>query len=212
MAASRGTMASVRRCSPLLMRALVAITLTTLIACSSDSPVLVGPTDPVTPSPTASEEPPANFVECVNDAESYTVSYPDDWYTASTAPENACRWFDRDPLTLDDGSEPPPLDLEVIAETRSFDAVVDRIGGPDSGEELLSSEPTTIGSYNAVEFETRSTGDGPLPAGSKTYGLVLDVDGRTFLVITQWLEREDPPYEENQVVVAEVAATITVTS
>jgi len=205
-----GTMAPVRRHSTLLLRALAGLTLTTLIACSSDSPVFDEPTDPVTPSPTASDEPAANFVECVNDAESYTVSYPDDWYTASTAPENECRWFDRDPLTLDEGSEPPPLDLEVIAETRSFDEVVDRIGGPDSGEELLSSEPTTIGGYNAVEFETRSTGEGPLAVNSMTYGFVLDVDGRTFLVITQLIQPEAPPYEENQVVVAEVAAAITV--
>lgn len=193
-----------------LLRAFVrAFPLVVLAACSSGAT----PGEPslsASSSPTPSSEIPPNFVECANDEEGYSIWYPDDWSTASTNSANACRWFDRDALTIDEGSEPPPLDLEVVPETGSFDEVVGSIAGPGSGEEMLSSRETEVNGHPAIAFETRSTGEGPYPVDSRTYGIVVDVNGRVFRVLTQLIQPDTPPYEENQVVVRQVAETIRV--
>lgn len=186
-----------------------ALLLAALVACGGVRAVGGDPNESVSQGASPPAGIPENYIECTNDVDGYRLWYPDDWSTASTDPANTCRWFDRDPLELDEGSEPPPLDLEVVAEEASFDALKKRLG-KRVGEELLTRSSVEIEGARAIRYETRATGEGQYPVDSRTFGILLEVEGRAFRVMTQLILPDQPPYEENQVVVEEVAKTIRV--
>jgi hypothetical protein len=173
--------------------------MTALLVACAESPTV---TEAIAPSASGA---PADWTECSNGAAGYIVSYPGTWFMDSTAPENECRWFARERFELEEGTEPPPVDLMVVPTALSFRRAADIIGESE-GDRLVDKQETVLAGYDAVEFESVSTGGAELPEGTQRYGFVLDVGGEGFLVETQTIE--DGQYPANKDVVRQVIPTL----
>jgi hypothetical protein len=88
----------------------------------------------------------------------------------------------------------------------SVDAYVEQLTDPMFFD-TLRREDTTIARRSAVLVETAATGQGESEPGERTYGYVVDHDGRAFVVLATGLPG-DERYEEFKAVADEAVRTV----
>ena len=80
-------------------------------------------------------------------------------FSACTSAQNECRWFNRTPFELQEGSEAPATDMVIVPIERPYDEQA-AVLGAGSDERTISREDTTIGGRDAIKFEIEQTNDG----------------------------------------------------
>lgn len=165
----------------------------------------------VTRTRTVTEEGPGEVVRpgwsvCTNRRRGYSISYPSGWYTTHLRPSQACEYFDPEPFEIIEGTEFPPTGLFAALADQSVETYVEQLTDPMFFE-TLRREETTVGDWPAVLVETSSTGQGESEPGQRTYGYVVDQDGRAFAVLAIGLPG-DERYEDFKAVADEAVQTV----
>jgi hypothetical protein len=168
-------------------------------------------TTTVTPTETLTVEGPSEVVRpmwslCTNMRRGYSIGYPSGWYTTHLGPAQACEYFDPEPFEILPGTEFPPTALFTARTSESVEAYVSQLTDPMFFE-TIRQEETTIGERPAVVVETEATGQGESEPGERTYGYVIDVGGRAFVVLATGLPG-DERYEDFKAVADEAVETV----
>ena len=143
---------------------------------------------------------------CTNERRGYAISYPSGWYTTHLRPSQACEYFDPEPFEIIEGTEFPPTGLFATLTNQPVEEYLEQF--TDSMFfETLRREETTVAGRPAVLVETSSTGQGESEPGQRTYGYVVDHDGRAFPVLAIGLPG-DERYEEFKAVADEAVQTV----
>jgi hypothetical protein len=119
---------------------------------------------------------------CTNRRRGYSISYPSGWYTTHLRPAQACEYFDPEPFEIIEGTEFPPTGLFASLTDQSVESYVQQLTDPMFFD-TLQHQTSTVGGRTAVLVETEATGEGESEPGERTYGYVVDVDGRAFVVL-----------------------------
>jgi hypothetical protein len=143
---------------------------------------------------------------CANTRRGYSIGYPSGWYTTHLGPAQACEYFDPEPFEILPGTEFPPTALFTARTSESVEAYVSQLTDPMFFE-TIRQEETTIGERPAVVVETEATGQGESEPGERTYGYVIDVGGRAFVVLATGLPG-DERYEDFKAVADEAVETV----
>jgi hypothetical protein len=165
----------------------------------------------VTPTETLTVEGPSEVVSpmwslCTNIRRDYSIGYPSGWYTTHLGSAQACEYFDPEPFEILPGTEFPPTALFVARTRESVEAYLGQLTDPMFFE-TIRREETTVGKRSAVVIETEATGQGESEPGERTYGYVVDVGGRAFVVLATGLPG-DERYEDFKQVADEAVETV----
>lgn len=165
----------------------------------------------VTPTETLTVEGPSKVLPpfwslCTNINRSYSIGYPSGWYTTHLGPAQACEYFDPRPFEIVPGTEFPPTALFAARTRESVEAYVGQLTDPMFFE-TIRREETTVGDRPAVVVETEATGQGESEPGERTYGYVVDVGGRAFVVLATGLPG-DERYEDFKAVADGAVKTV----
>ena len=153
-----------------------------------------------------SEVVPPGWSTCANMRRGYSIAYPGGWYTTHLRPSQACEYFDPEPFEIIPGTEFPPTGLFAFFSTQSVDEYLEPLTDP-MFYETLRREETTVNGRPAVFVETSSTGQGESEPGERTYGYVIDRNGRAFAVLAIGLPA-DERYEEFKAVADRAVETV----
>lgn len=143
---------------------------------------------------------------CTNQRRGYSISYPSGWYTTHLRPSQACEYFDPEPFEIIEGTEFPPTGLFAALTDQSVESYVEQLTDPMFFD-TLRREETTVAGRPALLVETSATGQGESEPGQRTYGYVVDHDGRAFVVLAIGLPG-DERYEEFKAVADEAVQTV----
>jgi hypothetical protein len=168
-------------------------------------------TDTVTRTRTVTEESPGAVAQpgwsvCTNARGGYSIAYPSGWYTTHLRPAQACEYFDPEPFEIIEGTEFPPTGLFASFSTQPVDEYLAQLTDPMFFE-TLRREETTVNGLPAVLVETSSTGQGESEPGQRTYGYVIDRNGRAFAVLAIGLPG-DEQYEVFKSVADDAVQTV----
>ena len=164
----------------------------------------------VTQTRTVTAEGPGEVVRpgwslCTNNRRGYSISYPSGWYTTHLRPSQACEYFDPEPFEIIEGTEFPSTGLFAALTDESVEAYLEQLTDPMFFE-TIRREETSVGGRPAVLVEIASTGQGESEPGQRTYGYVVDRDGRAFVVLAIALP-DDERYENFKAVADEAVQT-----
>jgi len=123
---------------------------------------------------------------CTNAPRGYWIGYPSGWYTTHLERAQACEYFDPRPFEIVPGTEFPPTALFATQSDESVEAYVTQLTDPMFFE-TVRQEDTTVEGRPAVLVQTVATGEGESEPGERTYGYVVDNDGRAFVVLATGL-------------------------
>lgn len=141
-------------------------------ACGDDGDDAAGRPSP-TPAPTgaatASRPAPA-LATCTNNQIGYTAAYPDDWHTNSGDVAPACTYFDQEPVTLEEGTEP----TTAIAFSRD-DIAYQAASSPENFGRVHSRDSAMIDGRQAVAILEEASGQGMLEEGTLSYTWLIDL-------------------------------------
>lgn len=143
---------------------------------------------------------------CTNSRRGYTIGYPSGWYTTHLRPSQACEYFDPAPFEIVPGTEFPPTALFAAQSDESVDLYVEQLTDPMFFD-TIRREEMTVGGRPAVLVETSATGQGESEPGERTYGYVVDNEGRAFVVLATGLPG-DERYEDFKAVADEAVRTV----
>lgn len=154
-----------------------------LVACGDDAGETTQPSaTTTTTTPSSTTAPPGQVQECVSPA-GYRVEYPATWSTNDPSQGFPCRFFHPEPFTLPSASEA----TGVAIRTQMVPTPVDEVAPPPEGSlavDVLDRQETRVAERRALRVETRSTGDGLLPAGTRGVSHYVDFGARTLLATT----------------------------
>jgi len=143
---------------------------------------------------------------CTNSRRGYSISYPSGWYTTHLRASQACEYFDPRPFEIIPGTEFPPTALFAAQTDESADSYVEQLTDPMFFD-TLRREETTVSGRAAILVETVATGEGESEPGERTYGYVIDREGRAFVVLATGLPG-DERYEDFKAVADEAVQTV----
>lgn len=149
---------------------------------------------------------PPGWSTCTNVRRGYSIAYPAGWYTTHLRPIQACEYFDPEPFEIIPGTEFPPTGLFASFSAQSVEEYLEPLTDP-MFYDTLRREETTVNGRPAVLVETSSTGQGESEPGQRTYGYVIDRNGRAFAVLAISLP-DDERYEEFKSVADEAVETV----
>jgi hypothetical protein len=129
---------------------------------------------------------PAGWSVCTNTRRGYSIGYPAGWYTTHLEPAQSCEYFDPRPFEIVPGTEFPPTALFAAQTDESVETYVDQLTDPMFFD-TIRREETTVSGRPAVLVETVARGEGESEPGERTYGYVIDNDGRAFVVLATGL-------------------------
>ena len=141
---------------------------------------------------------PAGWSLCTNSRRGYAIGYPSGWYTTHLRPSQACEYFDPEPFEILEGTEFPPTALFAAQSDESVESYLEQLTDPMFFD-ILRRENTTIAGRSAVLVETAATGQGESEPGERTYGYLVDHEGRAFVVLAIALPG-DERYEEFKII------------
>jgi hypothetical protein len=148
------------------------------------------------------EEPTAETAECTNEASGYRVEYPADWHTNDGGAGEPCSFFDPEPVEVPEATE--FFDVAVIVSREPV--TLDVIAGEDPSRTVLEREETQIAGGRALRMEIEATGQGLLDRGTRSYQVVVDVDGESLIVST--FAVGDLDYGRNKEIVDQMADSL----
>jgi hypothetical protein len=179
-----------------------------LAACGSEEPQQAGndTTPAVETETSATPDLVVEWIECRNERQGYSISYPKGWYTDALTAEGECAFFDPEPFEIVADSEFPPTALEAheVEPGTPYEDVVDALADP-MFETVRLREDTEVAGLPAVLLETVATGEGLYDKGTVTYGYLID-GPRPFLVKTTIFPGDDA--DEAMTIVDDAAGTL----
>jgi|GEM_PF-1506596 len=179
---------------------LTAATVLVLSACA-DNPGN-GTGGQATPTETT---PAAGLVECTNDEVGYTVRYPAGWHTNPGDVTQTCSYFDPEPISVADGTEP---DVAVVL--RDADVGYRTISSSDAFGEVRSRDAGMVDGREAVAVVDAATGEGLLDEGTLAYTWVVDLADGSFVATTHDAPGRD--FSRNSKVLDQIMASIDFTA
>ena len=126
---------------------------------------------------------PASWRRCDNVLRGFSVGYPEDWFTTSLTPSDACAQFHPASFTIPVGAEFPLTALNAVQSPDSAATYLSGLTDPVYATTLLS-ESTTVLGRPATRFEIVSTGEGLHERGTRGYGYVIDRGSSAFVLST----------------------------
>ncbi len=190
------------------MRALAILGVLTLVtACGGngdDMPSAGTATNDETTEMTTGD--PAQTARCTNEAEGFSIEYPDDWHTNAGDVAPTCSFFHPQAFELPEASEAIGIAIRVDREPVEFE----RIAGDAFGREVLEREETTVAGRPAVRVEYESTGEALLDAGTRGVDYLVDLGGGETLVAST-VAVGGLDFEENVRVLDEMVKTVRLT-
>jgi hypothetical protein len=118
---------------------------------------------------------------CANPAIGYSIEYPAGWRTNPGDVMPECALFDPDPIPVEPATELP---FDIAVALRREAVPLETLTGAQRGRRVLLQEETTVDGRAAVRMEIETTEDLLRPAGSRTYGYYVDLDGATLVAET----------------------------
>jgi len=142
-----------------------------------------------------------------------TIVYPSTWFTVSSPPALACRYFSPTKITVP--SDPSTLTTAVMIQSdpaSTYDAALAAATNPTAWN-VLQQQPATVGGgtgWPATLIEATSTAGSPgYPPGVTRYGYLLNVSGKPAWIVTSGTINT-PEYNTNKGVVQLIASKSTV--
>lgn len=137
-----------------------------------------------TPPPSSQPDvAPPETVTCVAPERGYRLEFPKGWYTNDAGIAEPCRFFHPEPFTLMPETEATGVAISVRLNPVAFDEVAPSPGG-SAAIEVLGRRTTTIDGRPAVRAETRATGSGLLPRGTRAVSWFVDAGDGTLVATT----------------------------
>ncbi len=182
-----------------------ASTSPSLVPTASPSP-MISPRPSPTALPSQPASPPTGWLSCTNAHAGFEIGYPAAWHTAALNPQQACQQFDPLAFEIPVDSEYPLTALYAVQTQDPFDP--ETSGAADPFARTLVREDTTVGGRRAVRFEQSIVEAGSYPAGTTSYGYVIDRDGREFRVFTVAVPESSGDYETWKTIVDQAVGTV----
>lgn len=137
-------------------------------------------------TPAPSSQPDATLpgtTTCVAPDRGYRLQFPKSWHTNDAGIAEPCRFFHPEPFTLVPETEAPGLAISVRLNPLAFSEVAP---SPErsAAREILGRRTTTIDGRSAVRAETRATGAGLLPRGTRAVSWFVDAGDGTLVATT----------------------------
>ena len=148
------------------------------------------------------EDLPDRTATCTNEASGYRVSYPEDWHVNDGGVAEPCSYFHPEPFEVPEATE--FLDVAVLVSREPVP--LDVVTGEDPTRTVLDSEETEIAGNPAVRMEVEATGEGLLDRGTRSYQVVVGLDGESLILST--FDVGDLDYERNKQAVDELADSL----
>lgn len=128
--------------------------------------------------------PQESSAECTNEADGYTIRYPDDWHTneGSDSPPGPCRWFHPEPFDVAEAQEVTGKAVAITVDPVPFEDASD----PEGPETLSVHERSEhmVAGRRAVRYERVASGRAMHPEGSSHYTHVIELDDNRSMIIT----------------------------
>jgi hypothetical protein len=134
-----------------------------------------------TTAPPATEQP--DTQSCAAPERGYRLEFPKRWYTNDAGIAEPCRFFHPEPFTLAPRTEATGIAINVRLNPVGFREVAPDPEGSSSSE-VLGHRTTTVDGRAAVRAETRTTGQGLLPSGTRVTGWFVDAGDGTLVATT----------------------------
>ncbi|MDG4832077.1 hypothetical protein O7627_22610 [Solwaraspora sp. WMMD1047] len=179
---------------------LSAAVLLALSACANNPGNGTG--GPTTPTETT---PAPELAECTNDEVGYVARYPADWHTNPGDVVQTCSYFDPEPISVTEGTEP---DVAVVL--RSTDVGYRTTSSSDAFGEVRSRDSAMVDGREAVAVVDEATGEGLLDEGTLAYTWVVDIADGSFLATTHDAPGRD--FSRNSRVVDQIMANLDFTA
>lgn len=182
------------------------------------SPLPASTTQPVptatgttTAAPSPSPEPtiPEGVVlgaSCSYDPEGYGIDYPEGWSTPSQ-PAWVCQLFDPESFVVEPDTEPPIVAVSVYVDHHSLAKVLGALTDP-AFYRVISTEQGTFAdaARPGTILETEQIEEGFLPAGTRSFSVLVDRLDTTIVVTTNDLAGGE--YELNKQIVLAMAESL----
>ena len=137
-----------------------------------------------------------------------TIVYPSNWFTVTSPPTLACRYFSPTQITVP--ADPSTLKTAVMIQSdpaSTYDAALAAATNPTAWN-VLQQQPATVGGgtgWPATLIEATSTAGSPgYPPGVTRYGYLLNVSGKPAWIVTSGTINT-PEYNTNKSVVQLIA-------
>lgn len=145
----------------------------------------------VTPPPSAqpgatTTAPPATepgTQTCAASERGYRLEFPTPWFTNDAGIAEPCRFFHPEPFTLAPRTEATGIAVNVRLNPLRFEEAAPTPDG-SPGSEVLERRTTTVDGRAAVRAETRTTGQGLLPPGTRVTAWFVDAGDGTLVATT----------------------------
>ncbi|NGM16257.1 hypothetical protein [Verrucosispora sioxanthis] len=157
------------------------------------------------PAPTTGTAPAPGLAECSNDQVGYAVQYPSDWHTNSGDVVAACSYFDPEPISVGEGTEPA-----VAIVLRATETGYRTASSPDAFGEVRSRDSGMVDGREAVAVVAEATGEGLLDEGTLGYDWVVNIADGSFIATTHDTPGRD--FSRNSKVLDQIIASLTFTA
>lgn len=148
-------------------------------------------------------QPEPEWHSCTNPVAGYTVSFPGNWHTNDGDVMAPCSLFDPQPIQIDPATE-IPADIAVVIRLEEID--FESVASLAPGQEEMLREGMTVDGRTAQRVEVRLIEDQLRPAGTRTYQVIVDMNGQT--LIAEATDIGQPPYEERRSTLDEMMETL----
>lgn len=174
---------------------LCAVAVLVLSACAENGENGTGGEAPGSPTGT----------ECTNEETGYSVQYPGDWHTNPGDVVATCSYFDPEPISVTEGTEP---DVAIVL--REAEVSYETASSSDAFGDVRSRDSGMVDGREAVAVVDEATGEGLYEAGTLGYTWVLNAtDGSLIASTHDTLERD---FSRNRKVLDQIVSSLDFTA
>lgn len=141
---------------------------------SKPAPEPASPSDPAE-DPTSGAPATATASASCTHEQQHEVEYPEEWH------EHECRYFDPEPITVEEGTDATPAVIALAVEQRSPEAVLDEFTQARYGR-LLSRGEFSMNGQTTWSAEVEASGAGLHPKGMRLFVAAVELDKGTTIV------------------------------